>query len=95
MIKKFERKEIEIGIVYTPELVDEKFAGTGVGRKTLAQICEENNIDLNLAKKKLSENGISAKKGETTKEIASRYDKLPMDILKIILVEDYNPGSRR
>ncbi len=91
IMKKFEHKEIETGIVYTPELVEEKFAGTGVGRKTLTQVCEENNIDLNLAKKKLSEKGISTKEGETMKEIASRYDKLPMDILKIILVENYKP----
>lgn len=86
-IKKLEQKEIETGIVYTPELVEEKFAGTGIGRKTLAQVCAENNIDLTLAKKKLSEKGIIAKEGETMKEIASRYDKLPMDILKLILVD--------
>lgn len=85
-IKNFEQKEIETGIVYTPELVEEKFAGTGIERKTLSQVCAENNIDLTLAKKKLSEKGISAKEEETMKEIASRYDKLPMDILKIILV---------
>lgn len=92
IIKKFEQREIETGIVYTPELIEEKFAGTGIGRKTLLQICEENNIDLNLAKKKLSEKGISVKEDETLKEMASRHNTVPIEILKIILVEDYNPS---
>lgn len=95
MIKKFEHKETEIGIVYTSELVEEKFAGTGVGRKTLSQICEENKIDLNLAKKRLSEKGIITKEDETLKEIADKHNTLPIEILKVILIEDYNLSSRK
>lgn len=95
IIKKFEEKEIQTGIVYTPELVDEKFAGIGVGRKTLAQICEENNIDLTLAMKRLSEKGIRAKESETFREIADRHNTVPIEILKMILIEDYKPSSGR
>ncbi|MFN3921732.1 MAG: DUF4405 domain-containing protein [Caldimicrobium sp.] len=87
-IKHLEQRDKQADIVYTPELVEEKFAGTGIGRKTLSQVCAENNIDLTFAKKKLSEKGIIAKDEETLKEIASRHDKQPIDILKIILVDE-------
>ncbi len=88
MIKKYEKKEDLKNIVYTPELVEEKFSGTGIGKKTLKQICEENEIELNFAIDKLKIKGIKGDGEETLKEISERYDKRPLDILTIILVDD-------
>ena len=87
MIKKFEKKrEIVKKDFYTPEMVEEQFAGTGLGRKTLKDICSEIGIDINYAKEKLSKRSIEIKGDETLKKLASKYDINPIDILKVILV---------
>ena len=90
VIKKYEKKAVEEGVIFTPELVEEKFAGTGIGRKALSWILEDIGIDSELAKQRLSKNNIQADEEETLKEIAQRYGINPIDVLKIILVEDYS-----
>lgn len=85
LIKKFEKKE-EIR-AWTPELVEEKFAGSGLGRKTLKEVCQELNLDLETAKKKLLSRNIQMKEEESLREVADRYGTRPIEILKIILVE--------
>jgi hypothetical protein len=58
--------------------------GRGYGRKTLKQICKELNISVDIAKTKLKENGIQAKENETLREISSKYDLRPTDIVDIL-----------
>jgi predicted membrane protein len=89
VIKKFEgkRKKTKRGF-YTPETVEEQFAGTGVGRKTLLQICGEVGEDIVVAQKKLLKHNIQVKDDELLKDIANRYDLYPIDILKIILADN-------
>ena len=88
VIKKFEKKiEVVKKDSYTPEMVEEQFSGTGLGRKTLAEICEQIGIDMKLAKEKLLEKSIEIKEDETLKKIAEKYKMNPIDILKIILVD--------
>jgi hypothetical protein len=72
--------------VYTAELVDEKFEGRGMGRKTLAMLAEETGFDLAKAKKKLAARNLSMKDDETLKDAAAKAGIAPMEILKIILV---------
>jgi hypothetical protein len=90
IIKKHEQKrEPAKRRVYTPEMVEEVFAGTGLGRKTLSQICKELGVDINHAKEKLSKNNIRLKDDDTLKEAANSHDIYPLDILKVILVDNY------
>ncbi len=72
--------------VYTEELVDEKFEGRGMGRKSLAMIADENGLDLAKAKSKLAARNLSMKDDETLKDAASNAGTAPMEIMKIILV---------
>jgi hypothetical protein len=72
--------------VYTDELVDEKFEGRGMGRKTLAMLSEEIGFDLAKAKKKLAARNLSMKDDETLKDAATKAGTAPMEILKAILV---------
>jgi len=72
--------------VYTDELVDEKFEGRGMGRKTLAMLSEEIGFDLAKAKKKLAARNVSMKDDETLKDAANKAGTAPMEILKVILV---------
>lgn len=90
MISKFNIEEEKINISeYTPESVDEKFSGTGLGKKTLKIVCEENGIDINFAKEKLNKIGIQMKEEDTFKSIAEKNNTSPIEILKAVLVKDY------
>jgi hypothetical protein len=72
--------------VYTDEMVDQKFEGRGMGRKTLAMLADEIGFDLAKAKQKLVARNLSMKDDETLKDAASKAGTAPMEILKIILV---------
>jgi len=72
--------------VYTAEMVEERFAGASIGRKTLAEFCQENKIALALAKERLKGKGIQSKDTETMKEIAARHNTTPIELAKMILV---------
>jgi hypothetical protein len=90
VIKKFEKKIAKEGVKFTPELVEEKFAGTGIGQKALSWLIEDIGINPELARQRLLKSNIKASDDETLKQIASRYETNPIEILKIMLVEDYS-----
>jgi hypothetical protein len=73
---------------YIAEMVKEMLAGTGIGRKTLAEFCEENKIDFAMAKERLKGKGIQSKDTETMKEITARHNTAPIELAKILLVEN-------
>lgn len=72
--------------LYTEALVDEKFEGRGMGRKTLAMLAEEIGFDLGKAKSKLAARSVEMKNDETLKDAAAKAGTAPMEIMKIILV---------
>ena len=72
--------------VYTEELVDERFEGRGMGRKTLAMIAQENGLDLALARKKLAGRQVVMKDDESLKDAAARAETAPLELMKIIFV---------
>ena len=88
IIRKLEPKP-ERGIAYTPELVEEKFTGTGLGQRTLDVLLEKVGVEKRIAEARLRKNGIIIKKDEKLRQAAERYEINPIDILKVILVEDY------
>ena len=74
---------------YTPKMVEDEFADTGIGQKTFIQLCQTLEIDLEKAKETLIKNGIQFKETEKFKQIATTNDTDPIEILKMILVKDY------
>jgi len=54
--------------------------GRGYGRKTLSEICSQNNISIDVALSNLKAHGIEAKENEKLKDIATRYNLLPIDV---------------
>lgn len=54
--------------------------GKGYGRKTLAEICIQNNISIDKALSNLKSHGIQAEQNQKLKEIATRYNLLPIDV---------------
>jgi len=75
------------GAVYTAGMIEERFAGTGIGQKTLTQVCAQLKFDCSMARKRLKAKGIEIGEGEKIKESAERYDMNPLDFLKIALLE--------
>jgi hypothetical protein len=92
LIKRFEPREDAAAVRYTAGLVDEKFAGTGLGRKALPWILDDLQMDPAVADSRLEAQGLDVKETETLKQAADRNGVEPIDILKVILVEGYVPA---
>ena len=71
---------------YTEDSVVIKFGGTGIGKKTLEQVCREFNVPLATAQRKLATKGLTVSPTETLKEAAKRAGVVPIEILQAILV---------
>jgi uncharacterized membrane protein len=92
-IKEFRKApETVPGAAYTAEAVEEQFEGTGVGRKTLAEIIEITGVDQETAAHRLAGTDIEADADETLRRIADRHDLAPIQVLQTILVEDFKPA---
>ena len=90
LIKKFEAAPAGVQkAAYTVEMVDERFAGKGMGKKKLAEVCAEIGVDLKQARERLAKSQVQAGDEETLHDLAGKIKVTPMDILKIILVENY------
>ncbi|MFZ4859101.1 MAG: hypothetical protein ACOYL3_22210 [Desulfuromonadaceae bacterium] len=72
--------------IYTGDIVVEKFEGKGIGKKTLAGICQELNLDCTRIKQKLEAKKMSIQEDETLKEAATRIGVVPIELLKVVLV---------
>ena len=84
-----QKKALPAGTIWTADMVEETFSGTGVGRKTLSHLCDELERDLEDVRARLLDNNIDMKAEETMKKAADRYGVHSIDILKIILVANY------
>ena len=89
VIKKLEPepKTMKSGSVWTPAMIEEAFAGTGVGRKSIGQIIRDHGLDNKTAYQRLKGAGIEARDADKIKELADKHDSTPIKILTIILVE--------
>ena len=67
------------------EDIEAKFSGKGLGRKTLAEVCRESGVDLQVALDRLSRAGISAKGEDKVRSVAEEYDRKPVDLLGLML----------
>jgi hypothetical protein len=79
-------KEMAEAPRYTGDSVIERFEGKGIGKKTLAGICQELKLDSAKVKQKLEAKNMAIKDDETLKAAATRLDIVPIELLKAILV---------
>ena len=89
VIQKLEPKPKTMtpGSVWTPELIEETFAGTGVGRKSVGQIIKDHGLDPKTVYHRLKKGGIEAKDDDKIKQLADKHDSTPIKILAIMLVD--------
>ncbi len=89
-IKHLEKQEKAAeGTVFTTESVEEKFSGTGIGNKTLAQLIEENGLKREEVTARLVRKGIDLPEGQALKQASDALGTTSLDLLKAILVEDF------
>ena len=74
---------------YMADSVDEKFAGTGVGRKALAEMIHQTGADPAKIKERLAKNKLEMKDDETFHDAAGKRKVNPMEVLKVVLVDGY------
>ena len=87
MINKHKLSDsMEDQVQLSPESIEAKYSGTGLGRKSLSKICLEVGIDLQVGLDRLSKAGISADGDETARSVAEEHDRTPIDILTIMML---------
>ena len=65
--------------------MEERFEGKGTGKRTLAELCNDNGLNAERIIEKLADQSLEAKPDDTLKQIAERGGKIPMDVLKVVL----------
>jgi hypothetical protein len=92
LIRPYELQRAPIPITgMTVEEVENRYAGTGLGRKTLAEVCEKVEIGITSCVERLTVKGFEIGAEDKLKQVAERYDINPIDVLKMLLVPDYKP----
>lgn len=69
----------------TPEEIEARFAGTGLGRKRLTEVCEMVGLDVRTGRERLASAGIEAGPDDGIRDLADANGKRPIELLVIIL----------
>lgn len=67
------------------EGLEAELAGTGLGRRSLAAICEDLGIDVDTSLARLAKAGVPADATETAKTVAGRHEMQPIDVVALML----------
>lgn len=88
VIKSLEGKAApqRAGSVFTPQQVEERFAGSGIGRKTLVQVAVSMKRDKANVSRRLRVLNIDVKDDEPLKQAAEPNKLAPIELLKAILI---------
>lgn len=76
---------------WTPQMVEEKFEGTGIGHKELRLIMQDLGVERTVWYNRLTLADIHVISDETIKKTAARNNIKPIEVLKTALIEGYVP----
>lgn len=85
VMRRYERKPESTQQPLSSEDIEARYSGTGLGRKTLPEVCEQVGVDIELARRRLASGQLSMDDGETFRNAAERYGVNPIDLLKVVL----------
>jgi len=92
LIKKFEpAPQPEKLKSYTPESIEVEFAGSGIGAKSIAAVCERLGLDKSIAISRLKTAGLSTDLEQTMRSVAQASKTDPIEIMKVLLIAGYVP----
>jgi hypothetical protein len=92
VMRRFEQVAEPLPTALTPEEVEARFAGTGLGRKSLSDICAKLGLDIAVALERLEAAGIPGQADDNARELSERHGLSPIDLLKVIMVQGFRPG---
>jgi hypothetical protein len=58
--------------------------GAGMGRRTVQAVCQERNVALDAALRRLRDAGIDASGSDTLRSLAEQSGKTPMDVAEVL-----------
>jgi len=76
---------------YTAETVESRFAGTGIGNKTLPELAAQTGQNLAQMKARLTQKDLKVTDDQPLKQLATQNNLQPLEVLKAALVEEYRP----
>jgi hypothetical protein len=85
------KAQVALPAEMTAETVDETFAGTGIGHKSLPEVAQQVGQEPSRLAARLARKGLTVQADLPLKQLASRNGLQPMEVLKAALVEDYRP----
>jgi hypothetical protein len=91
-LQKSARPAAKAGHRFTPQEVEERFAGSGIGNKTIAGIAQASGQDAAAIQRRLKAAGVVMGPQDTLKGSADKNGLAsPLELLKAMLVEGYQP----
>lgn len=78
---------------WTPDAVEARFAGSGIGNKTVEQAAIEAALSTDDFLGRLKAAGVQAKRTDRMKTLAETAGTTSTELLKSVLVPDYHPAS--
>jgi len=90
VIRPLEQR-LKLKATMNPVDVEAQFSGSGIGRKTVAQMAAELNMDVSTAQARLKAAGIDAAANDKLKTLAEAHKVQPMDLVKMMQIEGYKP----
>ncbi len=78
-------------VVWSATLVEERFAGTGIGRKSLTEIAALLNLPLAQIQQRLALQGVAPEPQQSLRELAEARGSSPIDLMKQLLIDSQAP----
>lgn len=79
----------------SPEAVEERYAGSGIGRKRFSWILEDLGLSEEVARKRLARHGVMVTQDETLKDLGERAGYDPMELLLALTIAEYQPKKQK
>ncbi|NQU42330.1 DUF4405 domain-containing protein [bacterium] len=97
IIRPFQKEPAQIPVEggLTAEAVEGRFAGTGIGMKTIAEIATQTGTEAGLLAERLRQAGLDFDNSDSLREISERNGQNPLEVLKIMLVTGYGGKELR
>ena len=79
--------------VWTPEELDARYGGSGVGRRSVIQLADEFSLPRDTIVARLAAVGVTAKGEDRLKDLGTLANVDPMELFKAALIEGYTPAK--
>lgn len=79
---------------WTPEELDSRYGGSGIGRRSIIQIAEEFGVAQVTLRERLARIGVVARGEDKLKDLGDKAGIEPMELFKAALIDGYRPPGK-